>query len=537
MQLASQRFHWSGWIVIVMAVPGVLLFREMVTFFNWPRSFISYYPWFLFLLIPFYGRTVLYVSLGGAALVSTAALWFSARNNPFAAQAGRPSDLMELFGVMVNANAIISTVATCIMMVGIAEVLFWFINKQQRLNNQLQMAVAKAEDAAIAKSRFLAVMSHEIRTPISGIIGMSQMLHDDEQDAEKQHSLRLIMDSADSLNHIVNSTLDFSRIEANQLKLQPEPFALREMLTNVVEAFEVTAKRKRLDLNLELSPDLPVEVMGDRFRLRQILANLLSNAIKFTPKGRVEVEAWVYDRSDQGVCLKVQVSDTGIGIAKEKHANLFDPFEQVNSGYTRSTEGTGLGLAIAREIARSMGGDISVQSQVNKGSSFSMTVWLNWPQPDQVVETQAMNEADFVLPEHPQLKEEALNLHGMTVLVAEDNPVNMLYITRLLSHLGCNVLQAENGEEAINAYKQHELHLIFMDIQMPLLSGLQAAEQIRAHEQANGLDALPIYALTACVTEQDQQLAMQSGLNGFISKPVNIKQMQAVLGRYQAQAA
>lgn len=534
MQLASQRFHWSGWIFILLAAPGLLLFREMVTYFGWPRSFISYYPWFLFLLIPFYGRMVLYVSLLTAALTSTAALWVSARNNPFAAQAGRPTDMMEMFGVMVNANAIISTVATCIMMIGIAEVLFWFINKQQRLNNELRLAVAKAEDAAMAKSRFLAVMSHEIRTPISGIMGMTQLLRDDEVDLQKQHSLQLIMDSAEGLNHIVNSTLDFSRIEAHQLTLQPEVFALGDLLDSVVEAFQVSAKRKRLDVKLILADGMRTQVYGDRFRLRQILANLLSNAIKFTPKGGIEVEAWFHDQQEDSRCLLVQVRDTGIGIPTDMLGKLFDPFEQVNSSYTRSSEGTGLGLSIAREIARCMGGDISVQSTVNSGSCFTMTCWFHWPEPGSAVVASNSPPVHTLLPAE---SEAADAVSGMRVMVVEDNPVNMLYITRLLSKLGCSVLQAENGQEAVTAYVESGAELIFMDIQMPIMSGIEATVQIRQYEQSQQAVPVPVYALSACVTEQDQQRVLDAGLDGFLAKPVNIKQIQAILVRYQQQVA
>lgn len=529
--LGLRRFFTDGWVVVVLAAPALLLFRELVTLLELPRSFISYFPWLLFLLIPFFNRKVLYSSLAIAALTSTYALWQNAKNNPPIPGRGGPprTDLMELFGVMVNANAVISTVATCLLIVLIAEVLYWFVNRLNRLNSQLSLAVAKAEDAAMAKSRFLAVMSHEIRTPLSGILGMTQMIHDEEKDEQKRHSLQLVMDSADTLYHIVNSTLDFSRIEANQLVLQPEPFTLHALLNNSIEPFELIARRKRLRLEVDLHEDLDCLVLGDRHRLRQVIANLLSNAIKFTPSGTIAVRAKA-QRNDQGLLLSIEVEDTGIGIAEDQQGKLFNPFEQVNSSYTRSSEGTGLGLAIAREIARNMQGDLWVQSRLGQGSCFSLQVQLGWPNNEQAEQEPCQETSTQISATSIDGKKPTDATQGVRVLVAEDNPVNMLYITRLLSNLGCEVTQAENGQEAVNAYQDMAFDVIFMDIQMPQLSGLDATQAIRQFERVHQRAPTPIYALSACVTEQDQRNVLESGFDGFCSKPVNISQIKRIVG-------
>lgn len=385
---------------------------------------------------------------------------------------------------------------------------------------ELKRARIEAENANESKSRFLASMSHEIRTPMNGVLGLLSLLEETELSIEQQKLLKTATDSGEFLLSIINDILDFSRMEANTLILEREAFDFHACVSNVVSSFEPLAKDKALILNYTINPEVPEYVYGDANRYRQILFNLLANAFKFTQHGSVSVEIGAQKIADERFTVSCAVIDTGVGIAQDAQGYLFDEFTMVDQTYSRSQEGSGLGLAICKRLAFLMDGEISVTSTVDIGSRFEFHVSLETSK--QPVMSITGNKVNNALPKE---------MLSASVLVAEDNKANQLVIKNLFSHAGIDIDLAENGQQALELIQLHDYDIVFMDISMPEMDGIEACQQIRLMTDEVKAQ-LPIVALTAHALSGDKENFLSIGMTDYLSKPVRKNQLIDVLYKY-----
>ncbi|HEY0956550.1 MAG TPA: ATP-binding protein [Roseateles sp.] len=390
------------------------------------------------------------------------------------------------------------------------------VTEQRRQERELKAAKQQAETASHAKSAFLATMSHEIRTPLNGVLGLARLLQQGgPDDPHRDKYLAHLVGAAESLNEIVSNVLDLSKIEAGHLELEQIEFDLHALVQASFEGCAALGRERGLDMRLDLAPELPRLAVGDSVRVRQILANFLVNALKFTERGhiRVSVSTPGPDR------VRFAVQDSGIGVPPELQARLFRPFAQADDSTTRRFGGTGLGLSICRELAARMDGSVGVDSDGHSGSTF----WANLRLPRSLTVDDTATRRRIPIPQrHP--------LAGQRLLVAEDNPVNRLIIGALLQRLGAEVVEAEDGEQAVAIAREQapRLDAVLMDLHMPKIDGLKATQLLRADPITA---RLPIHAFTAAVLDQERQAALAAGMNGFIAKPVAEAEVLRVLGR------
>jgi signal transduction histidine kinase/ActR/RegA family two-component response regulator len=386
--------------------------------------------------------------------------------------------------------------------------------------HELIKAKAAAEAASCAKTEFLANMSHEIRTPMTGVIGNAQLLRFTHLTKEQEKHLACIEFDANNLVSVINDVLDISKIEAGKVELEQAAFSLRTCIRDLLKPLEPRMNAKGVTLCTEISSTVPDSLTGDPLRLKQILRNLVGNAIKFTEKGEIQVRVELLESASDRARLRFSVIDSGIGIKAEVLEEIFSPFSQADTSVTRRFGGTGLGLSICRRLVRLMGGEVTVESVEGKGSTFYVTVPFQINR-QPVAPQQELSQTNTV----PVW--EGTPLH---ILLVDDSLTNQTMTANLLRHFGHTVTCAENGEEALKQWQKGAFDTILMDIQMPVMDGIEATRIIREHENKNG-GHTPIIALTAHALNEQKEHLMVSGFDGYVSKPIELTVLNAEMKR------
>jgi signal transduction histidine kinase/CheY-like chemotaxis protein len=404
-----------------------------------------------------------------------------------------------------------------------AEVAAMLADRRARLRHeeQLRRATLQADAANRAKSLLLANMSHEIRTPMTGVIGFTNLLAATQLNSEQQDYVEQIRSSGEALLTLINDILDFSKISAGKLALECRPLDLCKTLEQAVGLLAMQAAEKHLRLTVSIDPSTPPTILGDVVRIRQILVNLLGNAVKFTERGEVSISVSARLAEEGRHVISFVVRDTGPGIPEEHQARIFDSFNQVDASISRKYGGTGLGLSISKSLAEQMGGAMALESEVGVGSTFRFTIRALAVERDSAPPARATGLAEIRTSDIPQMR----------LMVVDDNAVNRKLLSMTLQRLGIRAALATNGAEALESLSRSAYDVILMDVQMPVMDGLEATRRIRRSYPAGAQPR--IVAMTAGAFPEDRAHCLEAGMDDYLSKPVNIDELVETLRRIQ----
>jgi PAS domain S-box-containing protein len=391
------------------------------------------------------------------------------------------------------------------------------VTSQRRFEADLKLARLNAEKANSAKSRFLANVSHEIRTPLSGIIGLTNLTLDSSLSLEQKKNLNQILSLSSHLLQTISDILDISKVETGKFSFENTQFDLRNVLMDIEHTLIYQARDKQLELTFNHNPQLSNYLIGDSFRLKQVLFNLVGNAVKFTEQGSIVVDYSVRERDKNNILLLFRISDTGIGISRKDHNKLFQAFSQVDGSYSRKHGGTGLGLYICKNIVKMMGGDIWFESEPGRGSVFYFTAWF-----EELPEKNFHNKQVDARAEEKNMP--------LKILLVEDFPVNQMVISEMLKKSGHVVHVAGNGEQALKDIEAYPFDLVLMDLQLPEMDGFETTKLIRGHKNPK-IASIPVVALTAHSMESNIHQTRQAGMNEMLVKPVNQSDLLKTINR------
>ena len=401
--------------------------------------------------------------------------------------------------------------------------------EQRERNEQLERLLLEAEQANKAKTAFLSNMSHEIRTPITAILGMNELIQRECNDPAILEYSENIRKAGTSLLRIISDILDFSKIEAGRMNLVIEPYSVKDLYADLYNLVQIRAEAKGIGLKFEVDPHLPIKLLGDEIRIKQVISNLLTNAIKYTERGYVKLIAYLESINDGIANIEVTVLDTGIGIREEEMARLFEAFDRLDAKRTRSIEGTGLGLAIAKQLLAQMDSKLEVESEYERGSRFSFFI------KQKIVDEEPIGEVDF-----SQIEKELRNAQKMRsyfeakdlkILVVDDTPMNLQVIKGLLKRTCMNIDTASSGTECLLKIEKGSYDMVFLDYRMPNMNGVETLEEIKK-KFPDFYEKVPIISLTASAIAGDKEWLIASGFTDYLAKPVNIDEMENMLLKY-----
>ena len=438
----------------------------------------------------------------------------------------RQAELMAIIdankrsGLQARLLGVIMGIIAC----GLLVFAFWYIlnlsSKQQKMISSLNESERKIKEASSLKEQFLANMSHEIRTPMNAIIGFTNILKRTNLEAEQRSYVQNIHSAGENLLALINDILDLSKIEAGMIQLEETNFSLRSLISSIAAMFDEKIKEKNLYLKIEIEEEVPDILTGDAVRLTQIVVNVLNNGIKFTEKGGVKLCVELLNVKEDKVKLRIKIIDSGIGIAKEKQAAIFERFQQADAETSRRFGGTGLGLSIVKQLLELQGGRLTLQSEPGKGSEFIIDLEYKLPDEEKML-SDALAAAEI----------NTVSLNEIKVLIAEDNPMNQQLIKHLMKNWAIDHSVVNNGAEAIEVLKKENFSLILMDIQMPEMDGYTTTSVIR---NELGLQ-IPIIAMTAHAMIGEKEKCLQLGMNEYISKPLKETILYNIIAQYSYQ--